>query len=780
MPAPTASAIFISYAREDTDAARRMADALRSSGLEVWFDQNELRGGDTWDQKIRRQIKDCGLFIPLISANTQERKEGYFRLEWKLAAERTHLMAEGVPFIAPIVVDATTEGSAIVPAEFMRVQWTRLPGALATPEFIEQIKRLLGGSASPLPAPRVESAAARSTHSPAAVAPKAKFPVALVAGLGVAVLVLVGYIALRPAAKISAPTATPAPAVAETKATPPPAPAASKILNKSIAVLPLSNMSEDKDTGFFADGVHEDLLTNLALVSELKVVSRTSVMQYRGTTKTMKQIGEELGVAYVLEGSVRRSGNKVRVTGQLINTRTDEHVWAKSYDRDLTDIFSIQAELSKEIAGALSAAISPETKKFLERKPTENPVAYDDFLKGRDVRNRAPTASQAALAQSEKLFQSAVAQDPKFAAAWGELAVVHALNVFWDRDASAERKALGDAAIARAVSLAPDALDVIRSVGTYAYYAYRDYDRATAEYGKLAKLQPNDPTVFSSLGLILRRQGRWAEALANQRRAIELDPANISYNRSLLSTLNYVRRWDEALVQQRRLVALLPGELREELALADQAISGKVSFKEVDDLLARLTPAQKDTPIAIYRRKFWAMARDDYAEFKRLDQQQPSLPEEDPPVLNAVVAAFMHRAHGEEAAARVRVEPFRSEMQALVQKEPGNVRAHGYLAAIEALLGHSADAVRLARGIVDTLPVSRDALDGPQCIYWLAEVYALTGDKDRSIAELTKLAHLPCNFAPVWWGADPAFHTLVGDPRFEALVNDPKNNAPLF
>ena len=224
MAAPTTSAIFISYAREDTDAARRIADALRSNGLEVWFDQNELRGGDTWDQKIRRQIKDCALFVPLISANTQDRKEGYFRLEWKLAAERTHLMAEGVPFIAPVVVDGTTEGGALVPSEFMRVQWTRLPGALATPQFIEQIKRLLGGSASPLPAPRAEVSAARTTHSPAA-APKPKFPVALVAGLAVVVLALVGYIALRPAEKISTPPATPAPALAgaETKSTPPPA-----------------------------------------------------------------------------------------------------------------------------------------------------------------------------------------------------------------------------------------------------------------------------------------------------------------------------------------------------------------------------------------------------------------------------------------------------------------------------------------------------------------------------------------------------------------------------
>ena len=782
MAVPTTSAIFISYAREDTDAARRLADALRSSGLEVWFDQNELRGGDTWDQKIRRQIKECALFVPLISGNTQDRKEGYFRLEWKLAAERTHLMAEGVPFIAPVVVDATTEGSAIVPSEFMRVQWTRLPGALATPQFIEQVKRLLGGSASPMPAPRTEIPAARSSSTPAAVAPKAKFPVALVAGLGLAVLVLVGYIALRPTEKVSAAPAAPAPTppVAEAKPSPV-APAASKILNKSIAVLPLANMSEDKDTGFFADGVHEDLLTNLALVSELKVVSRTSVMQYRGTTKTMKQIGEELGVAYVLEGSVRRSGNKVRVTGQLINTRTDEHVWAKSYDRDLTDIFSIQASLSQEIASALEAAITPQAQKFIERRPTENPVAYDDFLKGRDIRNRAPTASPTALAAAETLFQDAVALDPKFAAAWGALAEVHALKVFWDLDASDERKAKGDAAIAQAARLAPEAPDVIRAVGTYAYYAHRDYAQATAAYEKILRQQPNDPTAYSSLGLILRRQGRWAEALVNQRRAVELDPANIAYNRGLLSTLSYGHRFADVAVQQRRLIALLPGQLREELAGADFESWTAGSFKAVDDLLARLTPEQRDSPIAIYYRKYWAYARGDAAEFKRLDQLQPTYPDEDSsPALSAALAGNFYFAHGDVETARARIAPFYTETQTLLKSAPGTMRARLYLGTFEAIRGRPEEAVRLVREVVDALPETRDAIDGTSCRYWLASTYALVGDKDRALAELTRFVRIPSNFPPHRIQCDAAFRSLRGDPRFEALLNDPKNNLPLF
>ena len=199
-------------------------------------------------------------------------------------------------------------------------------------------------------------------------------------------------------------------------------------------------MSEDKDNNaFFADGIHEDLLTNLALIPELKVISRTSVMQYRHTTKTTRQIGTDLGVAYVLEGSVRRAGNKVRVTGQLINARSDEHVWAKSYDRDLTDVFAIQVALSQEIASALSTVLSPQVQKLITRRPTDNTAAYDLYLKGRDVRNRSPSSSVAALREEEQLFKQAVELDPNFASAWGELSRVHALYAFWGLDASAAR-----------------------------------------------------------------------------------------------------------------------------------------------------------------------------------------------------------------------------------------------------------------------------------------------------------------------------------------------------
>jgi TolB-like protein/cytochrome c-type biogenesis protein CcmH/NrfG len=539
-------------------------------------------------------------------------------------------------------------------------------------------------------------------------------------------------------------------------------------------------MSEDKDTGFFADGVHEDLLTNLALVSELKVVSRTSVMQYRDTKKTIKQIGEELGVAYVLEGSVRRSGNKVRVTGQLINTRTDEHVWAKSYDRDLTDIFSIQAELSKEIAGALSAAISPETKKFLERKPTENPVAYDFYLRGRDVRNRAPSGAAAPLKEAEALFQSAVQQDPKFAAAWGELADIHALHTFWGIDGSPERLAHGDAAVAQAERLAPDEPAVIRSIGTYAYYAHRDYAKATAQYETLARLQPNDPTVLYSLGLIQRRQGRWAESLPNLRRAVELDPANVGYVRGLLQSLSMCRRWDDARAAQRRLIELLPGNLRERLMLADLEFSATGSNRAIDDLLAQLSPAEREAPVTIFFRKGWSIGRGDFAEFKRLDQLQPSYEDEESKALSAVIAVHVYQVAGDTTALRDRLAPALAECRAKVQQEPANIQALSNLSQLETLAGNRKEGLQLALQCSTTLPLSRDAVDGPTYQLVLALHYAVTGDKDRAIATLAELLRHPSNFSVHNVRGITAFKSLSDDPRYEALLNDPKNNAPLF
>ncbi|AOS43664.1 Tetratricopeptide repeat protein [Lacunisphaera limnophila] len=775
---PSARAVFLSYAREDAEPAKRIAEALRGFGVEVWFDMSELRGGDQWDQKIRGQIKACGLFIPVISATTQARDEAYFRLEWKLADDRSHLMASGKAFIVPVVIDDTPEAGAAVPESFGRAQWTRLPAGAPTPQFVEQVKRLLSGEKDGGRGLRTPPAPTQ-TGNPAGFGDPAPQKKKAIPGWtwGALTAVVVGVAVALGVGRKPEPAALPEPKPQTPEPVRPPS-----VADKSVAVLPFTNMSEEKDSAFFTDGMHEDILTNLALIRELRVVSRTSVMAYRATTKPMRQIAQELGVTYILEGSVRRSGNKVRVTGQLIHAATDEHVWAQSFDRDITDVFAIQAELSSQIAGALKAALSPEEKALLARKPTENPAAYDFFLRSRDISNREG-ATAAARKKRIALLQSAVDLDPAFAQGWGELASACAFAYFGNLVGSEEYLARAKAAIERAVQLAPEDPEVISSLGTYHYYGYRDYDRATEQYLKLARLQPNAPTVFNSLGLIQRRQGRWAESLANTRRACELDPANIGYLRNLLATYQSGRRWPDVIATQRRIVALLPDNLTEGYMLAQSHFWATGSRRETEAFFAALTPDQLNSPEGIELRSNWAKLTSNTAEIFRLDRLQPFYDANGSPhVEQAVYAALYYFQAGDRAGALARLAEHPAELRRLLEAEPRNGRLLITLAAAELILGRPEETRRLADQCVALMPESRDASDGPRWALQRAFLYGLTGDQEVALAELTRLARLPGTMSLERLKLEQTYVSpaLRQDPRFQAFLADPKNYAPLF
>ena len=756
-------AVFLSYAREDADAARRIADALRSHGVEVWFDQSELRGGDAWDAKIRQQINDCTLFLPIISKHTQERGKGYFRLEWKLAVEQTHLLADGMVFLAPVVVDETAESGALVPPEFLRVQWTRLPGALPTPQFVEQVKRLL--EAPPKTGGPVSRPAVGSAHPPAkrgeASAPSKQPAIrswmwAVTAAL---VLAAAGVFLLRqpaPNPATSGPT-TLDPAAAR------PAPKD----DKSIAVLPFTNMSEEKDSGFFADGVHEDILTNLAHIASLRVVSRTSVMEYRGKTENIRQIAEKLGVTYVLEGSVRRAGNKVRVTGQLINARTDVHVWAQSYDRDLSDTFAIQAELAREIASALSAALSPEEKARLGRPRTTNPAAYDLLLRARQI-DRDGNDTRQELETEETLLQSAVTLDPAFASAWANLSTTHAQLIFNGLDTSPERLAKARAAIDMARRLDPDNPDVIFCTGVHFYYALRDYPHALEQFERITRQWPEDFYGYFMTGLVQRRQGRWLESLANLRRAAELDRGSAEHPRNLMISLVAMRRYPEAIAEQERRVRLLPESLRESFEVARLKFMASGSTQEGDDLLAGPIAGRAAPAVAVGYRKLWAAMKGDLATVTRLNLE---LPEAWAPGL---------AAQGDVAGARARVEKFPAELRARLINEPQNAGVLSQLAMIEALLGRKAEALAAAQQARTILPEAVDALSARGPRFAEAFVLAWTGDKTAACAALQQMLATGGSYGVQVLRSGPWFAPLKGDPRFEALLSDPKNSAPLF
>jgi len=792
---PQGRAVFLSYAREDVEQARRIADALRAFGMEVWFDQAELRGGDAWDQKIKRQIRECALFMPLISARTQERGEGYFRREWNLGVERTRDMAHGVPFIVPVVVDDTPSDEAMVPEEFMRYQWTQLKHGVPSSQFVEQVKSLLEaprkGPGSRAPAPpqkgRVAEPSAHGSH-------RSHLPLVVLGGLGILVAGLVVYELLKPrrspeeverlmaAANSAVSLATSAAERADAAKEGAPAPAAAlAISDKSVAVLPFENMSEDKDNNaFFADGIHEDILTNLALVKGLRVVSRTSVMQYRSTTKPIREIAKELGVAYILEGSVRRAGNKVRVTGQLIRAATDEHIWAKAYDRDITDVFAIQGELAQAIAGALSAAISPEEKALLERRPTENAAAYDLYLKARKLRE-----DYASLAVTEPLLRAAVELDPKFAVAWAELGRLQANAYFADEDHTDARLAKAKDAIETATRLAPDDPSVIEDTGDYYYYGYRDYSRAAEQYLRLAQLRPNDPVMYYSLALIHRRQGHWGDALLNFRRAIELDPADLPHADQFLQFLFGTRHYDEAEALGRRLSQAFPDRVLPAGFLAITEFLHTGATKDVETFLRqKFTPS--DSELFAWTAKISARMTGDLTEAVRLDRERPYVEgvgyshwQQDVDTAQVLMEA------GERDAAWAKIDSAMPVMTAELASQPSNASLWESLAEAHAIKGEKDEAIRCCEKAMELIPESRDAVEGPIISLVRASILAQVGDKDRALAEFARLIRVPYAGAYVhvarngiWFGT--SFRALRGDPRFEALLNDPANNAPAF
>jgi TolB-like protein len=592
MSSGSTSAVFLSYAREDTDAARRIADALRTHGVEVWFDQNELRGGDSWDQKIRRQIADCTLFIPIISKNTQERGKGYFRLEWKLAVEQTHLMAEGMAFLSPVVVDETPETGAVVPPEFMRVQWIRLPGALPTPQFVDQVKRMLeaphkvgapdrgkGGGPGVLAQPQGGKSA------PGESASKARLPGWAWAVLGIAAVgAAAAFIFPRKPEALQA-----ASNAVEAKSAAPEAPS---VPAKSIAVLPFSNFSPDKDNEFFADGLHDEVITALAKIHDLKVISRTSVMAYKSQDgRNLRKIAAELGVATVLEGSVQRVGTKVHLNVQLIDARTDEHLWADSYTKDLTDVFTVQSELAAAVTSALKATLSPEERSLIVRRPTENQEAYDLFLRARILdQNLGPTTSREDYERTISLYMQAAAKDPLFALPHVQASILHG-TMYWFAalDATPERRAKAQAELEAARLLAPGAPETLIAQGSFDYTCVNDWAKALSEYRSAEVVLPNDAQVQYRMAMAHRRLGQWNEALDRLERSAALNPNDYSEITQLLGTVFSLRRYPQVLDLMERYRPVLSGDR------LMKALSARARY-EVDGDRAAYLQAMADLP----------------------------------------------------------------------------------------------------------------------------------------------------------------------------------------
>jgi len=544
-PASTPTgAVFLSYASQDAEAAARICSALRAAGIEVWFDQSELRGGDVWDQKIRRQIHDCALFIPVISANTASRREGYFRLEWDLADRRSHMMARDSAFIVPVSLDAAPGAGSDVPESFHRVQWTRLPAGAMPPAFVERVRRLLSPeqtheAAVSRPAGGAGSAAVPAIRRPLGAPWQSKAALLAIVALAICYLALDRLVlSKRPGEARSASTSVQTTAPGTAAFSPPP---------HSIAVLPFVNMSGDKEQEYFSDGLSEELLNDLARISGLQVAARTSAFSFKGKDTDISTIAHKLNVGAVLEGSVRHSGHTIRVTAQLINAVTGFHLWSETYDRDLGDVLKLQTEIANAVASTLKVRLLGDIASKVELGGTSNPPAFDAYLRGMQafVAAEDTKGEQAAI----DAFTEAIRHDPHYALAFARRSLTFSGVGAEYATSDAERREIFDRAHAdarKAIELAPDLPEGHVALGYVFESGSLDFAQASAEYERAMALAPGNAGVLRAYSHLARDVGHADAAIAAARRAVMLDPLNALSHEALGTVFLFARHYEQA------------------------------------------------------------------------------------------------------------------------------------------------------------------------------------------------------------------------------------------
>jgi TolB-like protein/DNA-binding winged helix-turn-helix (wHTH) protein len=550
---------------------------------------------------------------------------------------------------------------------------------------------------------------------------------------------------------------------------------------KSIAVLPFTNMSDDKDAAYFADGVQDDLRTQLALLGDLKIVSRTSVAEYRESRKNARQIAAELGVASLVEGSVRREGNRVRVSAQLIDARSDKHIWASSYDRELKDIFAIQSEVATEIARALKVSLTPKEQERLTRRPTENVAAYDLLQQHWSLVQRAGGASFAeVLPQRIALLARAVELDPKFALAWARLSSEHARMDFYGYDRSDARSRQAQHAIDRALALAPDDPVVRSELGNYYYYGLRDFPRAADYLEGVLQVAPNHVEILVQLAWVRRRQGLWIEANTLLSRALAIDSRNLDALRSLGENFRTFRHWNEALDLQRKIAALRPHDLDVQAELHFLAWSRSGSFDTYDAWRKTLpADAGQRLPRVWYMDISRAAARHDLDTIVGLLEMKPQatgfLLLSDAKELRA----FVLLARGDRARALELAQTLQREALAELKRQPDDLRWLGRSLVAHAMLGHREAAWADYERWRTLLVAHPDALHVGAFLGFRASLHAMLGDRDLALQVMQET--LKQQRGTVWgyWPHDLSLMSLWDDSRFVHMANDPANHAPI-
>ena len=543
---------------------------------------------------------------------------------------------------------------------------------------------------------------------------------------------------------------------------------------KSIAVLPLENLSEEKENAFFAEGIQDELLSNLSKIKDLKVISRTSVMQYKsGITRNLKEIAQQLGVGNIVEGSVRRAGNHVRVSVQLINAQTDRHLWAQNYDRTLADSLTLQDELATEIAAALGATLSPQEKARVEAKPTNNPAAYDAYLRGRAFAAGSwlgDSNSEGAI----RSYQEAVKLDPSFAQAWARLSGAQSWKYWIGLDPSPARLAAAKDALDHALALDPNLPETHLALGYYRYYGQRNFTGALAEFQQAEQDLPNNVDVIEAIALIQRRVGHWDEAIARWRRSIELDPRNINAYDNLAITYRCLRRFPEALATVDRVLAWAPTDTLA-LGAKTSVLWATGDLQGVEPLLANpgILPVVRGAQAWFQRR--YAAAIEVLSNTLAADTEHGELSDNE-----KLLLGLSQQRAGDVAAARATYQSTVQDIQRKLEKvAPGSLSEAGLdarLGLAHAGLGEAASAIAEGQRAMAIHPTSEDPLDGPEEEENMAKIYALLGDADHAVSILKRLLQISYGDAitPASLRLDPIWDQIRNDPRFQKLAVEKK------
>ena len=541
--------------------------------------------------------------------------------------------------------------------------------------------------------------------------------------------------------------------------------------DKSIAILPFENLSDEKQNAYFADGVHDEILTNLAKVSDLKVISRTSVMGFRDTKRSLREIAQALGVANIVEGSVQRAAGRVRVSAQLIDARTDTHLWAERYDRELADVFAIQSEIAQKIATQLKAALSPKEQAALQTKPTTDTAAYDLYLRAREIYRAGDPGARAAIEKEVTLLEEAVARDTAFVPALCMLAQAHLQAYWYNHDHTPARLERAREAIEAAGRLQPDAGEVHLARAVFHYWGKRDYAPALAELALAGRSLPNDADVLLFLGVIERRQGRWEESIAAMERAVVFDPRNAILAEGLAADYRALRRYNDARRVLDTVLSWKPDDFWFQIVRAETELHENADLGRLQNVLSDDVPATADQNLVASNRCQLALLQRDYraAEESLSQYRLPDISRGGFITPREFFEGLIAQRAGEASRAEAAFLRARERAAAAVAARPDDAKALIVLGAIDAKLGRKEEAVREAERAVEMIPVAHDALDGPRLLARLARVYVEVRKMDRALDVLQQAVALPNGPTYGELQLEEDFDPLRKDPRFEKL-----------